>query len=432
MKLLLRAALMLLAIPALAGESPALDAALKSAAERKAPVVIDFHAPWCYSCYYMAKHVLTGPEWDKVRRQAVVIELDADAGEGAAVKAKWNVKALPSYLVLDGQGRELGRILGEQTRAEFYAKLGAILGRGAALDALAARVRDGGKASVEAGREVLRSYHARYDADGALAWIAQLPQAARSALERDNQAVLTLRRIELQRAAAQKDGGACLIAGEAALAGDLGCERAYDLDKYRECAAVLPAAERQSRLAAQRPAMQKLVEQRVFGRRAQACADERSVVLAAADLYKDLGDAEAEAAVLQQAITALDHRLAGDLKKDRNQADNLRVYLDRAGAQQALDTLYPKLIAAWPEDYVYAFRYGRSLLARGKAAEALPYLEKAAPKAYGINRLKVAEQRVLALKALKRDAEARVVVSEALQANGPWFPEDAAKLKALL
>jgi hypothetical protein len=52
--------------------------------------------------------------------------------------------------------------------------------------------------------------------------------------------------------------------------------------------------------------------------------------------------------------------------------------------------------------------------------------------AYGINRLKNAQARVASLKALNRTDEARQVVAETLKANGPWFPEEAAKLKALL
>ncbi len=92
----------------------------------------------------------------------------------------------------------------------------------------------------------------------------------------------------------------------------------------------------------------------------------------------------------------------------------------------------PRLIATWPDDYVYPFRFGRSLLERERASEALPYLERAATRAYGENRLKVAEQRVRALKRLGRVDDARRVAAEALKANGPWFPEQATALKAQL
>ena len=62
----------------------------------------------------------------------------------------------------------------------------------------------------------------------------------------------------------------------------------------------------------------------------------------------------------------------------------------------------------------------------------MPLLEKAADKAYGENRIAVAIQRVKALKALKRQAEAEKVVADVLEQNGEWFPDEVAKLKDTL
>ena len=409
-----------------------LDQALREAKARRAAVIVDFHAPWCYSCYYMARNVLNGPEWDAVLRRAVVLEQDADSPQGSALQERWGVKALPSYLVLDANGEELGRILGEQTREEFYGALDKLLDRGGSLAAIAARVTGADTASVAAAREVLQSYHARYDAQGALRWFEQLPAGARGAVAGDAEAALWLARLRFLGAAQRKDTAACLAAGAEVLKGELGCARAYELDRYLGCAQGQPQA--RTLLEAQRAPALELVESGAFG--VQRCADERSVVLTAADLHGALGDSAAETALVQRAAGAVERRIGAQFGADRNLADNLRVYLDRlghlSGDYTRLDALMPKLIAAWPDDYVYAFRHGRSLLARGQAAAALPFLEQAAPKAYGINRLKVAEQRVMALQALGRDADARRVVGETLKANGPWFPEEAARLKALV
>jgi predicted Zn-dependent protease len=125
-------------------------------------------------------------------------------------------------------------------------------------------------------------------------------------------------------------------------------------------------------------------------------------------------------------------QVGSNLKKDRNAADNLRVYLVRAKKVDELDALYPKLIAAYPDDYVYPYRWGRSLVERDKPKEALPLLEKAAEKAYGENRLVVATFRVKALKALHREQDAQKVVADVLEQNGKWFPEEVEKLKAAL
>lgn len=108
------------------------------------------------------------------------------------------------------------------------------------------------------------------------------------------------------------------------------------------------------------------------------------------------------------------------------------MYYVRARRNAELDALYPKLIAAYPDDYVYPYRWGKSLLERGNATAALPLLEQAAEKAYGENRLAVAIQRVKALKALHRQAEAEKVVADVLDQNGQWFPEQVAQLKETL
>jgi len=403
---------------------------LAQARERRAPVLIDYSAPWCYSCYYMKRNVLTGPEWAKAERETVVVELDADSPVGAHYMAAWSVKAMPTYLLFDADGKELGRILGEQTRADFYRWLNAAIGRGNPLDSLKAAVVDGSRKSVAAAREVLRAYHARYDAAGGLAWKATLAAPAQEALARDERASAWIARLRLQQAAVAKDAAACLGAAGPVFAADLGCERPYELDKVLACSEGRGEAERGALLRSQAKPMQALLDQRVLAK--PRCADERSVVLVTADLYAALGDAGAEKGALDRAIDDLKKRVAGDLKKDRNLSDNLRAYLERARRTEELDAMLVRLIAAYPDDYVYAGRYARNLAARGKHAEALPYFEQAAGKAYGVNKLRNAESHARSLQALSRNAEARRVLAEALQANGPWFPEDAAKLKALM
>jgi len=413
------------------GWQPPLDEALKQAAARHSPVLVEFHAPWCYSCYYMQHNVLNGPEWDRLRRAAVLVDLDADAPEGAYWEERLAVKGLPSYVVLTEQGAELGRILGEQTRPEFYRQLESILARTIPLEELGGKVKDGGGASLKAAHEVLKAYYARNDAGGGLGWREQLPQAAQSALDKDTRAALWTGRLRLMQAAQGGNAAQCAALAPAVLAGDLGCDRAYELDRVMQCTASLPAAERGRLLAPQKPVMTHQLYGQVFIAH-PSCADARSIVLTTADLDKALGYSQAESDVLEQAIADARQRLGGNLKRDRTVADNLRVFLDRAGKADELELLYPKLIAAWPDDYVYAYRFGKALAARGQYQQALIYLQQAAPRAYGVNRLEVAEQRAQLLLKLNRADEARQVVADALKANGPWFPEQAAKLKALV
>jgi len=405
-----------------------IDDALAQAQREHVPVFIDFQAQWCYSCYFMATHVLTGPRWQALVKRMHAIEVDADSPDGAAWMHKLSVKALPSYVVLRPDASELGRITAEQPGEKFYPALARILAGSDSLDALKAKAARG---SAAAAAEVLAGYEARNQIEAGLEWYAALGAAQRKALDADPRGAFALARLRMQKAAKADNTQACIDAGQRALAADAGCERAYVLEQLIECAEKLPMAEHKTVLAAQRPALDAVLDKQIFVDAPQ-CADQRSAVSVSADLAKAVGDGVGEHAVLDRAISYVRERLGADYAKDRNLADNLRVYLARAERLSELDALMPKLMAAYPDDYVYAYRYGRSLLERGEPAQALPYLEQAAAKTFGANRLTVATLRVKALLALKRREDAERVVAEALDANGPWFPEQAEKLKAAL
>ncbi len=428
MKLTLTLLALAFSTAAIAEPSKTVDDALAQAKKTHQPVFLDFGAPWCYSCYFMMTHVLTGPEWQKLEARTVVAEVDADSPDGAAWMKKLQVKALPAYIVLNENGDELGRILAEQPRDKFYPAVDKILAGSHTLDELKASAAKGSNDDVAS---VLSSYEARKEGQAGLDWFAALPERARSAAKGDKHVVLWLDRLELARAMKAKDNTAAVAAAKRALAGDLGCERPYVVDTLLEASEKMPESERKPMLAAQKPALDKLLDKNVFVAK-PTCADQRSTVITTADVDAAIGDAKAETAVLDRGIDATRKYLGDDFRKDRNAADNLRVYLVRAKRTDELDALYPKLIAAYPDDYVYPYRWGRSLFERGKPAEALPLLEKAAEKAYGENRLVVATFRVKALKALHRDADAKAVVADALEQTGKWFPEEVEKLKAEL
>jgi len=402
-----------------------IDEALKQAQAEHLPVFADFQAQWCYSCYFMSTHVLTGPQWQAMEKRMVVVEVDADSPDGARWMKQLNVKALPMYVVLKPDGSELGRVVAEQPRDKFYAQMQKILSGGDALDALKKKAGSGSPAAVA---DVLVSFEARNQVQEGLAWYDALPEKSRGG---DANVSMWHERLLMEKAAKAEDNAACVASGQKVLAANVGCDRYYVLEQVLDCSEKMPADQRKALLSAQRPAMQTLLDKQAFVQPAQ-CADQRTAVLVSADLDKALDDSAGEKAALDRGIEDARKRLGSDLGKDRNLADNLRVFLDRAGRIDELDALMPKLIAAYPDDYVYSYRYGASLLKRNKPAEALPYLERAAEKSFGANRLTVASLRAKALIALNRRNDAEKVVADALEANGPWFPEQAERLKAVL
>jgi len=426
----LAAALMLVSLQAAAADkAPTTIAdALKAAATQHRPVLVDFQAVWCYSCYYMASHVLNGPEWEAAQRKAIVVESDADSPEAQTWMKKLKTSFLPTYVVLDERGNELGRITAEQPREKFYPQLDKILATGNTLDGLKDKA---GKGSVDAVAAVLDAYQARGEGDDGFAWFGSLSASLQQNARQDARVTLALDQLSLAKAKASKDPSAVAASAQKVLAKDIGCQRPYVLDNLLEATEKLPAAQRKTTLEAQRKPLDRYVDTHVLVNQ-PACADQRSAVLASADLDEALGDHASATVVLDRAITLTRQRLGSNLASDRNLADNLRVYLLRAKRTAELNDYQRKLIAAYPDDYVYAYRYGRSLIDAGKPADALPYLSQAADKAYGANRLAVAQQRVKALKALHREDEARKVAADVLETNGPWFPKQAAALKAEL
>jgi tetratricopeptide (TPR) repeat protein len=207
------------------------------------------------------------------------------------------------------------------------------------------------------------------------------------------------------------------------------------MSEFQACLEPLPEAERRDHLRPYAARMTKL-QKGVFVAGNMDCNDTRGIVDTAADLYDALGDQEALANLWRQGIDYSKKHLTGsngiDYKLDHHLADNLRYYLERTGDNAALDDLFPKIIAAYPDTYDYYFRYGRNLVRRGEYARALPYLEQAAQRAYGRNELWVATWHAQALMKLDRETEAHAVVEEVLKDLGPWFPEEVATLKGVL
>ena len=326
----------------------AVDAALAQAKATGKPVLADFQAPWCYSCYYMEQRVLSKPGFAKAAEGLVPLKLDVDTAEGAAMKATHAVTFLPTYLLLSADGKELGRIVGEQTETDFLAKLSALTG---------------GKASEDKELTALRAKSKKGD-------VAALEKL----LERPVQ-----------------------------------CETAYDIG-YAE------------------DAVSKLYPEHVPAE--SRCADFRSGVETLAGVDEKLGDKSARRELLSRALALLDKEgvTAGD---DRNRDDNRRLFLEMQDDSSAVRAWYEKLVAAYPADYVYAFRFAKWLNKRGENAEALPWVERADKLSYGANRLAVTGVRAKILAALGRKDEALAAADRDLKSSAKVWTRERDALRGV-
>jgi thioredoxin-related protein len=336
-----------------------LKPALEQAAVEKKLALIDFQAPWCYSCYYMDKNVLSKARFAEATEPLVLVKLDVDQPAGRELKEKFAVTFLPTYVLVDGKGREKGRIVGEQRESDFIDRLAAIL-RGTASD-----------------------------------------DAARSALREK-----------------AKKGDAAAV--EKLLDRPADCQTPYDVMSAKAL------SEKDLKTAQDR--LETLSRASLFVDAPKRCADFRSGVDALADVYEKLALADKRKELHWRAVELT--RKDAKTGEDRNRDDNVRYFLERLGDEAKLRAFYKELIAAYPSDYVYSYRYAKWLHERKRPDEALSWIEEADKLCYGANRLKVTLVRAKILTDLDRKSEAKDLLSRDAKAGRKAFPKDAAELEA--
>jgi len=413
----MRILLALLSIAASAQAEPAWleDHAQAQAAAKAAgrPLLIKFQAPWCYSCYYMTANVLSKEAFAAAARDLVLLKADVDTEAGGTLKGKYAVTALPSFVLVSPKGEVLGRIAGEQTEADFLARLGSFL-KGAVPDQLAAAAAR------------LEQRLAAAEFEKAAADVAKLPaERLKSLRARPDWRVLEAR-LGLARGQGQKAAGSL----RTLLDLEPGCELAYDVMHGEKALGSLSAPEQKAILEAERAALEKLSEKRLFVPAPQRCADLRSGVEVLAEVYDQLGQKDRRLALLKRALVFLDG-MGLQTGADRNHDDDRRFFLEAAGDDAALGAFYGELVAAYPADYVYPYRYAKYLLGKGDAAGALTRAEAADKLAYGANRLSVTKVRAKALLALGREDEAAALLKRDIKA-GKAFADAARQLQELL
>lgn len=87
-------------------------------------VFLDCYTSWCGPCKRMANDVFTLDRVaDFFNSKFVNIKIDMEKGEGPELAKKYGVKAYPTFLLLDGNGKELYRIVGGAAPDDFVKKV---------------------------------------------------------------------------------------------------------------------------------------------------------------------------------------------------------------------------------------------------------------------------------------------------------------------
>ena len=94
-----------------------------SEAEGK-PIFMDAYASWCGPCKYMTSSVFTQNSVGKfINDNFIPVKYDMERGEGPTLARNYGVRAYPTFLIIDSQGKEIARVIGGAQADEFIAKI---------------------------------------------------------------------------------------------------------------------------------------------------------------------------------------------------------------------------------------------------------------------------------------------------------------------
>lgn len=96
------------------------DAMLAAAKKNDQLIFVDAYAVWCGPCKWMTKNVFGVKEVGNLyNRNFVNAYIDMEKGEGVTLRQKYNVRAYPTYLFINGDGELVHRVVGSNDTAKF-------------------------------------------------------------------------------------------------------------------------------------------------------------------------------------------------------------------------------------------------------------------------------------------------------------------------
>ncbi len=107
------------------------DDAIRQGADDGRRAMVYVTATWCGPCKKLQADVWDSSYGDGVAASFVPVQVDWNTDAGREMKERWKVKRLPTVVVFDGTGRDVGRIVGYPGKDNFEKRLDAMRPSGA-------------------------------------------------------------------------------------------------------------------------------------------------------------------------------------------------------------------------------------------------------------------------------------------------------------
>ncbi|MBD3369365.1 thioredoxin fold domain-containing protein [Candidatus Fermentibacteria bacterium] len=100
------------------------DAASDASLEQGKPLLIDLYADWCGPCHTLGEDYFVRDEMKPVLSNYVLLRMDIDLPGGEELATRYGVRAIPTVVIAEADGTEIGRIVGvTPTVGEYINKL---------------------------------------------------------------------------------------------------------------------------------------------------------------------------------------------------------------------------------------------------------------------------------------------------------------------
>lgn len=360
--------------------------ALKLAAQKKKPLIIDFFGIWCPPCNHIDAMVFQSPGFKKRAETGFVrLKMDADHDASAAMKKKYKIVALPTVVFTTADGDEITRFVG-------YRPLDEVL---RTLDFVTAN-KDEGYASLASkadGPNPEAKYKAalialdRGDAPKAIKWLEPL----RALFEESQDPRLeTLFRAEYQASLANSDS----VLTRKVLHQWISKfpDSKSHLESYQHLADLeenqgnVDAAKDHLRKAVQTAERMLKLPLSELSKGDYTIADLHQTL---AELYSKMGEKEqAKMTYLKCAQAYQDQALEEGSEFARGPSLEKAYCLSKAGKTQESEAIYVEGIKRFPNEYTFHSEYAKLLLDLSRTREAFQEINQALQFAYGGQRLK--------------------------------------------